>query len=241
MRWIVGDIHGCLEQLDHLLETIGFRPGEDELWSAGDMIGRGPDPAGVLRRIRELGGRAILGNHEVGAFMTWSGLREKRSPALEPLYTAADAGDLFDWIRDLPVLVHLPAGNGSREAWLVHGGLRPNWADLAAVAARLNQVPRSPDAFRSDELMFAAFVRCCTPEGEYVRFSGLPDDCPEGTRPWDDYYQGSTLVVHGHWGMRGHYRTGSILGLDSGCVYGGRLTAWCQDTDRVVQVPGLTG
>ncbi len=239
MRWIVGDIHGCLEQLDRLLETVGFRPGEDELWSAGDMIGRGPDPAGVLRRIRELGGRAVLGNHEIGAFMTWAGLREKRSLPLDPLYAATDADDLFRWIRDLPVLVHLTTERGVRDAWLVHGGIRPGWCDLTAVAARLNLVPRPLDAFRSDELMFAAFARCCTPEGGYDRFTGDPGDCPKGTRPWDDYYEGRSLVVHGHWGRRGHYRTETVLGLDSGCVYGGRLTAWCQDSDRIVQVPGL--
>jgi len=238
LRWIVGDIHGCLEQLDQLLESIRFRPGQDELWSAGDMIGRGPSPAGVLRRIRGLGGRAILGNHEVGAFMTWAGLREKRSAPLATLYEATDADDLFHWIRDLPVLVHLPSSNGGRDAWLVHGGIRPGWSDLAEVAARLNLNPRPLEAFRSDELTFAAFVRCCTPEGEYRPFTGFPEDCPEGTKPWDDFYSGTELIVHGHWGRRGHYRTPTVLGLDSGCVYGGMLTAWCQDDDRIVQVPG---
>ena len=240
MRWIVGDIHGCLEQLDRLLETAGFRPGRDELWSSGDMIGRGPDPVGVLHRVRELGGRAVIGNHEFGAFMTWAGLREKRSSPLEPLYTAPDADELFRWIRDLPALTHLAAENGGRDAWLVHGGIRPYWGDLQAVADRLNRTPRPLDAFRSDELMFAAFARCCTPEGGYDRFSGCPDDCPEGTRPWDDFYNGEDLIVHGHWGMRGHYRSRNVIGLDSGCVYGGRLTAWCQEDDRIVQVPGRT-
>ena len=135
--------------------------------------------------------------------------------------------------------MHLPAAAGGRNAWLVHGGIRPGWKDLSAVAGRLNQVPRAPDAFRSDDLTFAAFVRCCTPGGEYRPFTGLPEDCPAGTRPWDDFYDGTSLVVHGHWGRRGHYRTPAVIGLDSGCVYGGRLTAWCQDTDRIVQVPGL--
>ena len=62
-------------------------------------------------------------------------------------------------------------------------------------------------------------------------------ECPPGTRPWDAFYLGSTLIVHGHWGKRGAYRTDRVIGLDSGCVYGGRLTAWCQEEDRTVSVP----
>jgi bis(5'-nucleosyl)-tetraphosphatase (symmetrical) len=66
----------------------------------------------------------------------------------------------------------------------------------------------------------------------------MPQDCEAPYRPWDDLYRGDTLVVHGHWARRGHYRGARTIGLDSGCVYGGKLTAWCQDEDRIVQVAG---
>ena len=69
-------------------------------------------------------------------------------------------------------------------------------------------------------------------------FSGHPDDCTGPYRPWDDFYKDDEIIVHGHWGMRGYYRSGNVIGLDSGCVYGGKLTAWCQEEDRIVQVGG---
>ena len=80
-------------------------------------------------------------------------------------------------------------------------------------------------------------MRCCTPEGKRSSFDREPEGCPDPYRPWDQLYTGSTLVVHGHWARRGHYRRDNVLGLDSGCVYGGKLTAWCQEEDRIVQVP----
>jgi len=83
----------------------------------------------------------------------------------------------------------------------------------------------------------ATRIRCCKPDGERHRFTGPPDGCPAGFVPWDTLYRGPTLIVHGHWAMRGYFRTERVLGLDSGCVYGGPLSAWCQDEDRVVQVP----
>jgi bis(5'-nucleosyl)-tetraphosphatase (symmetrical) len=134
---------------------------------------------------------------------------------------------------------HLAAERGGRDAWLVHGGIRPYWDDLDAVAKDLNHKPRPEEAFFSDDLMFSVFARCCTPEGGFARFAGCPEDCPDGTRPWDDFYEGDDLIVHGHWAMRGHYRSRNVIGLDSGCFYGGKLTAWCQEEDRIVQVPGL--
>jgi bis(5'-nucleosyl)-tetraphosphatase (symmetrical) len=83
---------------------------------------------------------------------------------------------------------------------------------------------------------FAIRVRCCTADGKLQRHTGPPDRCPGDSRPWDTFYEGAALIVHGHWGVRGHYRGEHTLGLDSGCVYGGKLTAWSQEEDRIVQV-----
>ena len=69
------------------------------------------------------------------------------------------------------------------------------------------------------------------------RHTGPPDECPAPYRPWDRFYAGPTLVVHGHWARRGYYRDRFAMGLDTGCVYGGVLTAWCQEEDRIVSVP----
>jgi hypothetical protein len=83
---------------------------------------------------------------------------------------------------------------------------------------------------------FLTRVRCCTASGERSSFDRAPEGCPPPFRPWDAYYAGDALIVHGHWAWRGHYRSGNVIGLDSGAVYGGPLTAYCVEDDRVVQV-----
>jgi bis(5'-nucleosyl)-tetraphosphatase (symmetrical) len=122
----------------------------------------------------------------------------------------------------------------------VHGGLDPRWTDLRAVAAAADAAPHDDDWLTSAIVNFATRVRCCTASGERSKFDRDPAQCPPPFRPWDQFYRGSALVVHGHWAWRGHYRNPPggprTMGLDSGCVYGGELTAWCQEEDRVVQV-----
>lgn len=237
MRWIVGDIQGCLREFEQLLQTIRFDPAEDELWCLGDLINRGPDSLGVLRLWREMGGNSLLGNHEVNTLLVHSGsIPRKRNDTLEALYGAPDADRWFSLLRALPVLVHLPSEGAGRDAWIVHAGLDPSWAGLHAVAARIESRPHDDDWLQSPEVSCATRIRCCTAEGDRSRFTGPPEECPPQFRPWNEFYRGGDLVVHGHWAMRGFYREGNVIGLDSGCVYGGALSAWCQEEDRVVQV-----
>jgi bis(5'-nucleosyl)-tetraphosphatase (symmetrical) len=137
----------------------------------------------------------------------------------------------------LPLLVHLPSASPKgRDAWIVHGGLHPQWSDLVTTAERLNNRPHDDEWLRDPDVRFVTQVRCCTESGELWPQTGGPDDCAPPYRPWDSYYRGATLVVHGHWAQRGFYRGRHTMGLDSACVYGGRLTAWCQEEDRVVEV-----
>ena len=237
MRWVVGDVHGCAVALELLLEAIRFDPASDELWSVGDLVNTGPDSVGVLRLWRATGGRGVLGNHDVHALRVKAGQRELRQEdRLDDLLAAEDSTELLAALRSLPVLARLPESRQVREAWLVHAGLHPGWTDLPAAARRLNALPRSDAGLRDPELAFATRVRCCLPGGERLSFAGPPRDCPAPYRPWDAFYRGEALVVHGHWAMRGHYRGERTLGLDSGRVYGGPLTAWCQEEDRIVQV-----
>ncbi len=238
MRWIVGDLQGCARELEQLLKAIRFSPSQDELWCAGDLINRGPDSLATLRLWRDLGGRGVLGNHEIYALLARSGRWPRKDDTLQPLYDAHDADTLFQRLRDLPVLAHLPARDSSlaHGVWLVHGGLHPQWTDLFALAARSNEGAHDDRWLKSDPVSFMTRVRCCTETGERNRFDRQPEDCPAPFRPWDDFYEGEALVVHGHWAWRGHYRGKRTLGLDSGCVYGGPLTAWCMEEDRIVQV-----
>lgn len=237
MRWLVGDIQGCVREFDTLLREIRFDPARDELWCLGDLVNRGPDSLAVVRTWRDIGGRGLIGNHEVHALLAYSGRKPKNLPDLAPLFAAPDADDLLAMLRVLPVLVHLPSAGDGPDVWAVHAGLDPRWADLHGKAAELNTGPHDDDRLLRDDVAFAVHVRCCTADGERCRYSGRPEGCPPPFVPWDSLYTGDTTVVHGHWAMRGYYRGPRTIGLDSGCVYGGSLTAWCQDEDRIVQIP----
>jgi bis(5'-nucleosyl)-tetraphosphatase (symmetrical) len=238
MRWVVGDIQGCAWELERLLGEIRFDPRHDELWCLGDLVNRGPSSLEVLEIWQDIGGRGILGNHDIYALQVHSGCRPRKPDTLDALLGSPKAGQLLDRVRGLPVLVRLAAEvRGARDVWIVHAGLHPRWRELRAVARRLNRRPHDDDWLENPEVRFLTRVRCCTESGDRWRQTGGPQDCPAPYQPWDAYYQGVALVVHGHWAQRGYYRNERTMGLDSGCVYGGRLTAWCQDEDRIVQVP----
>ncbi len=235
IRWIVGDVQGCAAELEDLLEVIQFTPGRDELWIAGDVINRGPASDDALRVWRSVDGKAVLGNHDLYALAAWRGLRpRKASDTLDSLFTADDRDLLLARLATSPSLVYLASAGDGPDAWLVHAGLAPQWTDPERLMPQLNARPGNFSWLDDQDIWFAATVRCCDPQGTPLKSTGI--ECAPGFRPWFDFYTGSTLVVHGHWATRGHYRGTRSLGLDSGCVYGGPLTAWCQDEDRIVQV-----
>jgi bis(5'-nucleosyl)-tetraphosphatase (symmetrical) len=239
LRWLVGDLQGCAEPFERLLKEIRFDPAGDELWCVGDLVNRGPDSAATMRLWGDIGGRSILGNHDVYAVLAQSGAWKRKRDTLDDLFAAEDRDALLEMLRRLPVLVHLPAPvDRAEDVWVVHAGLLPGWTNLNQLSSELNDARHDDDWLQSELVCAATRVRCCTPNGELSRETGLPEACADPFRPWDAYYRGDTLVVHGHWARRGYYRGERTIGLDSGCVYGGPLTAWCQDEDRIVQVPG---
>ena len=236
MRWLVGDLQGCAAELDDLLKAIRFDAAHDELWCLGDIVNRGPDSLAAARLWRDVGGRGLLGNHEVYALCARSGRWPRKPDTLQALYDADDGDELLGRLRALPVLQYLD-GEGGPDVWIVHAGLHPDWHDLTAEARRINDADHDDAWLDGADVTFATRVRCCTPDGERVRHHHGPDHCPPPSRPWEEFYRGDTLVVHGHWAWRGHYRNARTMNLDSACVYGGKLTAWCQQEDRIVQVP----
>lgn len=236
MRWFVGDVQGCVRELETLLSEISFNPAQDELWCAGDIVNRGPESLATARLWRDVGGRGVLGNHEVYTLCAHSGAWPRKRDTVQDLYDAKDADELLGRLRELPVLVHFAAAGNGPAVWLVHGGLHPGWTDLHRAARTINEAVHDDAWLNSDDVSFATRVRCCTAKGERSKYDREPEGCPPPFEPWDAFYGGDALVVHGHWARRGHYRGTNTLGLDSGCVYGGPLTAWCQDEDRIVQV-----
>lgn len=240
MRWFVGDVQGCARELETLLEEIRFDPSRDELWCAGDIVNRGPDSLTAARLWRDVGGRGVIGNHEVYTLCAHSGAWPRKRDTVQALYDAPDSEELLAKLRALPVLVHFEACGKGPEVWLVHGGLDPRWTDLHEAARQLDAGPHDDAWLNSEAVSFATRVRCCMASGQRSKYDREPEGCPPPFQPWDRFYNGDALVVHGHWARRGHYRGAKTLGLDSGCVYGGPLTAWCQDDDRIVQIHGST-
>jgi len=239
MRWLVGDLQGCARPFERLLKKIRFNENEDELWCLGDLVNKGPDSAECIRIWRDVGGKGVIGNHDVYALLVDSGEWKRKRDTLDDLFDADDRKKLLKSLRKLPLMAHLPAEDDSvRDVWVVHGGIHPKWKELAPIAKRNAKAKHDDDWLCSDDVQFATRVRCCDRKGEMSRETGPPHKCEPPYQPWGDFYKGDALIVHGHWARRGYYRTKRTLGLDTGCCYGGPLTAWCQEEDRVVQVSG---
>jgi bis(5'-nucleosyl)-tetraphosphatase (symmetrical) len=232
-RIFIGDIQGCLEPLDRLLQRLKPRSG-DRICCVGDLVNRGPDSLGVLRRIREIGARTVLGNHDLKLLKLAGGTRGQSIPAeLRSVLEAPDAAELIGWLERQPVM------RIDDDLVVVHAGLHPRWTDVGAITEATSRGLRAHLSGRPDDrIAFATEVRHCDAAGRRPAV----DDPPPGPpfMSWDHWYTGPLTVVFGHWARRGLVRAARIRGLDTGCVYGGALTAWIAEEDHFVQVPGLS-
>lgn len=261
--YAVGDIQGCYTTFTHLLESIGFSPSRDRLWLVGDLINRGPDSLAVLRwaRQHEHALRVVLGNHDLHALAVAGGHAEMRhQDTLQPLLAAPDSTELLDWLRTRDMAY------GEGEYLMVHAGVLPQWhvrqtlelaaeveaelrgADYAHFFARMygNQPDRWDDSLRGMRrlrLITNALtrLRVCTADGAMdFRFKGELPEVPAGLLPWFDVpgrrSLGSTLLF-GHWSALGLLLRADVVGLDTGCLWGGQLTALRLEDRRLFQVP----
>jgi len=235
-RIYVGDLQGCREELEALLEELRFDPARDRLHSVGDAINRGPDSAGCLRLLMKLGAVMVLGNHELH-WLEVAARRRKigKRDTLTELERAPDRDELLQWVRTRPLL-HV-----ERDVVMVHAGLHPTWKPdaLAAKAAQLRAeldealaADRSP--WELPEIAFVTSVRWCDRDGREPADDWPPP--PPPFRPWEEWYRGERTVVAGHWARRGLVVGERVRALDSGCVYGRELSAWIAEEDRIVQV-----
>jgi bis(5'-nucleosyl)-tetraphosphatase (symmetrical) len=225
-RIFVGDVQGCRAELERLLEAVRFDPAHDQLQPVGDLVNRGPDSLGTLRLVRSLGAGGVLGNHDVHLLRVGCGRRALRpSDTFDDVLEAPDGDVLLKWLADRPFFRDLG------DVWLVHAGLHPRWEDPAAVLAGCD--PIDP----GDNCDFAIRVRHCAPDGERPKHDDPPPPAPFA--PWFEHWRGrgAPTIVFGHWAMRGLVREPGLCGLDTGCVWGGRLTAWIAEEDRLVHVP----
>ena len=251
--YAIGDIQGCAKSLDRLLEAISFDPARDHLWLTGDLVNRGPDSLGVLRRLLAMEGSvtSVLGNHDLHLLAAAAGVREPAAEdTLQPVLEAPDSGQLIDWLRQQPLLHYDP----TRDQALVHAGVPPNWSvhDALTHASEVERLLAGPtwkqslrtmygdepniwepsldqDARRRYSINALTRIRYCDAHGRLdFTNKGPPGSQPATLTPWyefprpDDY---ATHIVFGHWASLGLLRQSTYTCLDSGCVWGRRLTA----------------
>lgn len=244
--YAIGDVQGCFDELQALLAKCQFGK-RDRLWFVGDLVNRGPKSLAVLRFVRDLGAQAVvvLGNHDLHLITQHEGFaKARRDDTFADVLEAPDRRELVDWLRTRPLL-HVEA-----DCAMVHAGLLPQWSIAksqelareveAALRSReyrdflANMYGSKPDEWRErlegwDRLRVIVNamtrMRFCTPEGK-MDFQAKGARAPKGFRPWFDLRpKERQRLLFGHWSALGLKVTERIAGLDSGCVWGGKLTA----------------
>ena len=261
--YAIGDIQGCFDEFRALLDRIHFDPAGDRLWLVGDLVNRGPASLAVLRLVRDLGELAtvVLGNHDLYLLMVAAGFRKRgKDDTLAAVLAAPDRESLLDWLARRP-LMHVEDGFA-----MVHAGLAPQWSVPFArtLAGEVEGVLRSarrkgflaqlhgnrPDQWEDrlkgqDRLRFIVNamtrMRFCSAGGR-LQFGakGPPGSQPKGLLPWFDVPHRASrthTIVCGHWSALGFRRELGLLALDSGCLWGGDLTAVRLDDGLVFRDP----
>lgn len=257
--YAIGDLQGCHAELERLLDRLDFDPAVDRLWFAGDLVNRGPESLAVLRRVRALGDSAIvvLGNHDLHLLAVAAGnAKHSKKSTLGAILRAPDRDELLDWLRRQPMLHHDP----DLGLTLVHAGLPPQWdlAEALTCARELETVLRSddyseflhamygneparwsPDLGGIERLRFITNVltrlRFCTPDGTLaLKEKGEIGSQEPGLLPWFQVPGRRTRqdrIVFGHWSALGYWSGENVWAIDSGCLWGGALTALRLDSE----------
>jgi bis(5'-nucleosyl)-tetraphosphatase (symmetrical) len=249
--YLIGDVQGCQAALKRLLNTIDFSPSRDTLYFLGDLVNRGPDSLGVLRQLRQWSGSAyaLLGNHDIHLLAVHAGILPLHaSDTVQDVLNAPDAAELMDWLRDRPFAFH-------EHGWLmVHAGVLPSWdvAQTLDLSQELHMALTDADwvehlrAFfgsqpahwrddwpRTERLRVAVNaltrMRLCSAEGEMeFKTKDNIEAAPPGFMAWFDIPNRRTEnvpVAFGHWSTLGGLQRPDLLALDTGCVWGGSLSA----------------
>lgn len=249
--YAISDVQGCFDALRALLDKLRFDPNQDTLWFAGDLVNRGPQSLETLRFVKSLGDSAItvLGNHDLHLLAVDAGIKKKDTD-LKDILDAPDRRELIDWLRRQPLLHHDP----SLGYTLVHAGVSPQW-DLATAQTCAHELeavlrgekyreflrvmygdrPRKWRWWLSGERRLRYICNCftriryCTRDGKLaLQEKGAPGTQPQRYVPWFDVPKRASKdlrLVFGHWSTLGAFHAPGIYALDTGCVWGGALTA----------------
>ena len=256
--YAIGDVQGCFDELEALLRKIKFSS-SDRLWLVGDLVNRGPKSLQVLRFVRGLGPRAVtvLGNHDLHLVAQFEGVeRARKDDTFHDVLGAPDASELVAWLRGQPMM------HADGDYAMVHAGVLPQWTIGRALALgkeveRALQAPRyreflehmygsKPDRW-DDALSGWDRLRVIVNAMTRMRFcdrNGKMDLQGKGTEPAKGYLRWyetrpkeACTLVFGHWSQLGLVRDPAVVGLDSGCVWGGALTAFRLEDRTLFQVP----
>lgn len=262
MHYLVGDIQGCDAPLGRLLAKIDFSPSRDTLYLLGDLVNRGPASAAVLRRLMAYGDAAhcLLGNHDLSLLAVAHGDRAPhRNDTMDDILAAPDREPMLDWLR------HRSMALQAHGVLMVHGGVLPQWdaARTLALAGEVETVLRGPglrdflahmygnepaawhDGLAGHDRLRVVVnaltrLRFCTPEGVMdLRANGGLHQAPPGYLPWFDVPDRRTAglpIAFGHWSTLGLLVRPDIIALDTGCVWGGCLSALRLDAGGVHEV-----
>ena len=262
-HYVVGDIQGCYAEFAQLLDMIAFDLARDRLWVVGDLVNRGPDSLSVLRTVKALGAAAttVLGNHDLHLLIVAAGHRAAHGrDTLSPILEAPDRDELLAWLRRQPLVVL------EGELLMVHAGLLPSWTSARAVMLSrevetvlasathddfLRHLYGDEPARWDDKLTgydrLRVIVNACT----RLRFCSAddtmnlkekrgPEHAPAGFAPWfahPERRSAGMTILCGHWSALELMFAPNVMMLDSGCLWGGTLTAVRLDDARVFQVP----
>lgn len=251
--YAIGDVQGCFDELEKLLAVIVFDAGHDTLWFAGDLVNRGPKSLPVLRFVKGLGERAItvLGNHDLHMLAVTQGHeRYHRKDTFDDVLAAPDREEIVDWLRQRPLLHH----DDKLQVTLIHAGLPPQWdlVQAMACAAEVEAALRGADYSAYLEHMYGNEPECwsenltgqqrlryitncftrlrfCDTQGRLaLEEKGAPGSAPKPYLPWftvPGRRSADLNIVFGHWSTLGPCRDKGIFPLDTGCLWGGSLTA----------------
>ncbi|MDM1707332.1 symmetrical bis(5'-nucleosyl)-tetraphosphatase [Thiopseudomonas alkaliphila] len=263
--YAVGDVQGCLTQLQAVLAQVQFNPQHDQLWLVGDLVNRGPDSLATLRFLYQMQDSVItvLGNHDLHLLAAWHDpSRLKRKDTLLEVLQAPDCDELLGWLIQQP-LMHYDA---QRKLSMVHAGIAPMWsiAQAQAYAEEVHQVLLDPvlraDFFAqmygntptlwSEQLTgmtrlrvitnYFTRMRFCTPQGE-LDFSAKEtlEQAPENCLPWFQVpvrAAAGERIIFGHWAaLAGHCDELGLYALDTGCVWGGAMSLMNIDSQQIMR------
>lgn len=264
--YAIGDIQGCHDELLQLLELIRFNPQTDRLWFTGDLVNRGPRSLETLRFVKGLGeaARTVLGNHDLHLLALWQNQHRhfKSNDTLGEIFAAEDGERLLEWLRRQP-LMHYDAGLGMA---MIHAGLPPQWDRDTALrcAAEVetvlqgerfheflghmygNKPAQWSESLRGwDRLRFIVNcftrLRFCTPEGKLdFKQKGKPGSQDGEHQPWFKLPQRKSRdlpIVFGHWSTLGLHLEDNVCAIDTGCLWGGALTALRLEDREVFSLP----